>query len=111
MNVLFTIRPYRHYSVWAFDDKSRGLLGEPFVGNINVMIDWLCSLVGSREITLLFSDKPFPDYQLVLHRDRPEHGGAWYFMPTLKIEGWLCSALFKYFEIAPKNIYIQAIKN
>jgi hypothetical protein len=30
-----------------------------------------------------------------------ESGGNWYYCPQLDIEGWLCPALFKYFEKAP----------
>ena len=34
-------------------------------------------------------------------------GGNWYDSPDLDIEGWLCPALFKYFEVAPERIYAQ----
>jgi hypothetical protein len=34
-------------------------------------------------------------------------GGNWYFSPQFQLEGWLCPALFKYFEAAPQKIYAQ----
>ncbi|MGH7971928.1 MAG: DUF6717 family protein [Limisphaerales bacterium] len=34
--------------------------------------------------------------------------GNWYFSPEFKIEGWLCPALFKYFDQAPTEIYVKA---
>lgn len=57
---------------------------------------------------LTFSAQPFPGYQARLVRDRPEYGGNWYVWPERRMEGWLCPALFKYFETAPAEIYLQA---
>jgi hypothetical protein len=39
---------------------------------------------------------------------REEYGGNWYFSSEFKMEGWLCPALFKYFDNAPKEIYVKA---
>jgi hypothetical protein len=41
---------------------------------------------------------------------REEYGGAWYRCrdPLPDMEGWLCPALFKYFEKTPKEIYAKA---
>jgi hypothetical protein len=35
-------------------------------------------------------------------------GGNWYAWSERGIEGWLCPALFKYFEAAPNEIYVKA---
>jgi hypothetical protein len=37
---------------------------------------------------------------------READGGNWYFSSVLKMEGWLCPALFRYFAEAPKEIYV-----
>ena len=39
---------------------------------------------------------------------REEYGGNRYFLPAFEMEGWLCPALFKYFDKAPKEIYVKA---
>ena len=57
---------------------------------------------------LLFSATPFPGYKVKLEWRREEYGGNWYFSPDFKMEGWLCPALFKYFDEAPKEIYVKA---
>ena len=33
--------------------------------------------------------------------------GNWYYSADLDAEGWLCPALFKYFDEAPEKIYAQ----
>jgi len=38
---------------------------------------------------------------------REEYGDNWYFSPEFKMEGWLCPALFKYFDQAPKEIFVK----
>jgi hypothetical protein len=60
-----------------------------------------------KGFTLLFSGQPFPGYQTLFEWRRAESGGNWYFSPALEMEGWLCPALFKYFDSAPAKIYAQ----
>ena len=38
---------------------------------------------------------------------REEGGGNIYYSPALEMEGWLCPALFRYFERAPAQIFVQ----
>jgi hypothetical protein len=38
---------------------------------------------------------------------REEMGGNWYYSADLDLEGWLCPALFCYFETAPEKIFAQ----
>ena len=57
---------------------------------------------------LVFSRQPFPGFSARFAWSRAEHGGNWYLWPEREIEGWLCPALFKYFETAPKEIYVKA---
>ncbi|WP_425213991.1 DUF6717 family protein [Tumidithrix helvetica] len=56
---------------------------------------------------LLFSAQPFPSYQTKFDWRREEYGGNWYYNADLDMEGWLCPALFKYFDEAPKEFYAQ----
>ncbi|MGI8907476.1 MAG: DUF6717 family protein [Candidatus Sumerlaeaceae bacterium] len=37
-----------------------------------------------------------------------ETGGNWYEWADHQMKGWLCPALFKYFDAAPKTIYVRA---
>jgi hypothetical protein len=58
-----------------------------------------------KQITLVFSETPFPGHDLVLEWVGEENGGNWYRAPKLGMLGWLCPALLKYFERAPERIY------
>jgi hypothetical protein len=56
----------------------------------------------------VFSKDPFPDAKIVLDWVREDMGGNVYTAPQLGgQEGWLCPALFKYFDQAPKKMYID----
>lgn len=56
---------------------------------------------------LTFSDAPFPGYQRRLDRVRAEHGGHYRFEEPA-VEGWLCPALFHYFDVAPAALSARA---
>ncbi|MCA9232800.1 MAG: hypothetical protein KDA57_19275 [Planctomycetales bacterium] len=60
---------------------------------------------------LLFSAAPFPGYQRKLTRLREEFGGWWYASDEPEAEGWLCPALYRYFDEAPEAIYVKAERN
>lgn len=112
MNSLFVIAPYRYSGMWVFDDPAVGLVKEPFVSGIDTMIDRVVADAkipdAENGFTIVFSAQPFPGYQLQLQWRRTEYGGNWYYSPQLGIEGWLCPALFKYFESAPVDLYARA---
>jgi hypothetical protein len=57
---------------------------------------------------LLFSLAPFPGFQRKLEWIREDFAGNWYRTEQPPMEGWLCPALFKYFEAAPKDLYVKA---
>lgn len=109
-NSIMVIQPYFHAGTWAFDDPAAGLVQEPFVSGIPEMIDYLIRDIPNARngFRLLFSAQPFPGWQQRLVRVREEIGGNWYSVPDLDMEGWLCPALFKYFETAPVEIYVKA---
>ena len=110
MNAINLIIPYRYEGMWVFDDLSAGLDKEPFVSGADTMIDQLVTNVPNAEagFRLLFSSTPFPGYAMKIEWRREEYRGNWYYSPDFAIEGWLCPALFEYFDRAPKEIYVKA---
>jgi hypothetical protein len=123
-----TIYPYLlGNSCWVFDDERTGLKEEAFVLGMSEMIS---RVVEARSIpraaagfALTFDEAPFQhDVELrwlaptkaaaALHyrpTDIPAFGN-WYKADVLGQEmiGWLCPALFLYFNQAPKTIYAKA---
>jgi hypothetical protein len=110
VNSMMVISPYKTQGIWAFDDESKGLLREPFVDEANSFIDALTSRIENAEggFRLLFSEKPFPGFALSFKRVREEYEGNWYECDQLGGEGWLCPALFKYFDRAPETLFVKA---
>ena len=110
MNALSVLFPYKYEGMWVFDDPAAGLQREPFVLGIDEMINRVVANIPNAEkgFRLIFSPTPFPGYAVKLEWRREEYGGNWYFCPQLDIEGWLCPALFKYFDKAPAELYGKA---
>ena len=110
MNSILLISPYRHHGSWVFDDPATGLVKEPFIAGIDTMIDQLVAGIpdAERGFRAFFSATAFPGYQVKLTWRRAETGGNWYFSEKFGIEGWLCPALYKYFDQAPAEIYVKA---
>ncbi|HEX8312287.1 MAG TPA: DUF6717 family protein [Chthoniobacteraceae bacterium] len=110
MNSLFAIAPYKFEDVWVFDDPRVGLVQEPFVSGADTIIDVLTEDIptAANGFKLIFSPQPFPGYGARFVWSRPEHSGNWYSWPERGMEGWLCPALFKYFDTAPKELYVKA---
>jgi hypothetical protein len=130
MNQIFIICPYSFGSAWVFDDERVGLVREPFVESAGKIIDVLVAKLPEAEkgFTLLFSSGPFDGYQKLLHHTTKDvmegnpplsnrfeqyevFGGHYYSLYDVvdpPIRCWLCPAMFKYFESAPKHIYVQA---
>ena len=108
-NLIHVIHPYWEHGSLVFDDASVGLEKEPFVAGADTALGMLASSVKGceREFTLLFSHLAFPGHQLVATRGKAEAGGYWYRWEALGVDGWLCPALFKYFDEAPKSLYVQ----
>ena len=109
-NVLMVIEPYWYQDTWVFDDASVGLDKEPFVRGVPLMIDYLVKDIPNARsgFMLLFSSQPFVGYQVELTRVREEYGGYWYRVKDYPVGGWLCPALFRYFDDAPEFLYIKA---
>ena len=109
-NAIQVISPYWDHGTWVFDDPGRGLAREPFVSGVPEMIDALVTDIpdARKGFRLLFSSGPFPGYEKEFTLARPEYGGNWYRCDDPAMEGWLCPALFKYFDKAPEKIYARA---
>ena len=109
MNAIIAIHPYKYEGLWVFDDAKVGLVQEPFVSGADTVIDRMVTEIpeADKGFTLLFSAGPFPGFQAEFEWRREEMGGNWYYSADLDQEGWLCPALFKYFETAPPKIYAQ----
>lgn len=109
-NVLMVIAPYWYQGTWVFDDETVDLVREPFVLGVPEMIDELVQDIPDAKsgFRLTFSASPFPGYQKELTWVREEHGGNWYSSEDPPMEGWLCPALFKYFDETPEKIYVIA---
>lgn len=108
-NSIMVIFPYFDHGTWVFDDKDKGLQREPFVAGIPEIINLMVANLKEPEkgFRLIFSGSSFPNYQSRLKWVREEHGGNWYEFEALKMEGWLCPALFCYFDTAPEHIYFK----
>ena len=109
VNTLNVIAPYKYLGMWVFDDAKVGLVQEPFVDGADVIIDRAVEGITDAEagFLMLFSAMPFPGHQFRLLWRRADVGGNYYYSQTHDIEGWLCPALLKYFDQAPKEIYFQ----
>jgi hypothetical protein len=109
-NALYVIMPYKWQGMWVFDDARVGLEQEPFVSGADVIMERFASAFPNGEdgFLLTFSAGPFPAYTHRFEWVREEYGGNWYRLTEFDIEGWLCPALFLYFETAPKEIYVKA---
>ena len=109
-NSIMVLMPYRYGGTWVFDDPAVGLRKEPFIAGIPEIIDEMVKDIPDAEqgFRLLFSRQPFPGYTLKLTWRRGGKTGNWYYCEQYDKEGWLCSALFKYYREAPKEIFVKA---
>ena len=109
MNSLMVIVPYKYQGMWVFDDPAVGLHREPFIAGIDTLIEKATAKIPDARagFRAIFSGSPFPGATFTLEWRREESGGNWYYSPEFQQEGWLCPALFKYFEAAPKTIYVK----
>ena len=111
-NQIMIIAPYwvDDLGAWVFDDPKVGLEQEPFVSGVPEMIDWLVRDIPNarKGFRMVFSAAPFPGYQKMLTWRREEKDGNWYACDDPPMEGWLCPALFRYFDKAPPKLYVKA---
>ncbi|WP_006787910.1 DUF6717 family protein [Thiorhodospira sibirica] len=108
-NSILVLTVYYSDGLWMFDDDRVGLCREPFVEGVPEIIEHHVKDIHNAEdgFRMIFSAKPFPGYQEHLVWQRAEYGGNWYLSNVLQTQGWLCPAMYKYFEKAPENIYVK----
>lgn len=108
-NQIFTVRPYLWEGVWVFDDPAVGLIREALVSGMPEMIRMATAEAGISQpengFVALFSKDPFPGATTELTWVREESSGNTY--EWRGQEGWLCPALFRYFNETPKKLYIE----
>jgi hypothetical protein len=113
-----TIYPYLLLSdIWGFDDAQTGLKEEAFVSGMSEMITRMINvkniLNAEHGFMMQFSDQPFDhDVELNwLRSDEPDTlmVGNWYRanIDGQIMDGWLCPALFCYFDQAPMTLYVR----
>ena len=109
-NAMMVIAPYWHAGTWVFDDPRVGLVQEPFMAGVPEMIDVLVAEIPDARdgFRLLFSAQPFPGYQKKLTWLRGDMGGNYYKLDDPPMEGWICPAMFQYYEAPPQEIYVKA---
>lgn len=111
-NQIMVIAPYWLDSAetWVFDDPRVDLVQEPFVSGVPEMINDLVNDIPDAQagFRMLFSANPFPGFQRKLIWVREEMGGNWYHDEKTTSEGWLCPALFCYFDEAPAELFVKA---
>jgi|TARA_B100001741_G_scaffold169171_1_gene139768 hypothetical protein len=109
MNAIMVIRPYKFAGMWVFDDEETGLVREPFVSGADDIIDVMVERIENADdgFALTFSHLPFPGHDLELVRRHTEAGGWWYHSPVLEMDGWLCPALFLYYDEAPERLFAK----
>ncbi|MBV9008216.1 MAG: hypothetical protein JO354_03475 [Verrucomicrobia bacterium] len=109
MNSIMVIVPYKYEGMWVFDDPAVGLQREPFIAGMDTLIHQATAGIAGAAggFRAIFSASPFPGARFTLEWRRGESGGNWYYSPEFRQEGWLCPALFKYFETAPSRIYVR----
>jgi hypothetical protein len=122
-----TIYPYRLGHCWVFDDERTGLKEEAFVLGASEMISRVVEAKNiaraDRGFLLTFDNEPFEhDVELTWlpaseaaraigsPTDLVPDFGNWYGGPVAgeQMIGWLCPALFLYFNSAPPKIYAKA---
>lgn len=104
---VYKITPYLWGAFLVFDEKEHGLEKEPLIEGVPEILFELCDKhkVKKQVFNLYFSEAPFTDYQLQATRAEEQGGGYWYVAGDKR--GWLCPALFCYFEKAPDNLYFK----
>ena len=104
-NSIKVIQAYLWNNIYVFDEETLGLVKETFVGGSTELIGDACGW--KEQVTLVFSDKPFPDYTLSTEFVLQDEGGTTYFCEQQNKQHWLCNVLLMYFDGAPKTIYVQ----
>tara|TARA_R110000824_G_scaffold353560_1_gene540717 strand:- start:245 stop:667 length:423 start_codon:yes stop_codon:yes gene_type:complete len=117
-NSLMQITTYKLNNSWVFDDDDRGLVKEPFVAGADELLDMIAGK--NKTVNLTIASDLFPGVTHIIDRVNKSGaglgGGTDYVYlyndgktnNVNQLPVWLCPALFKFFDKAPKSIYIKA---
>ena len=105
-----TLNLYKNNATWLFDDPEKDIVAEPFVEGSSELITAIQGQMGLSGSTLSvsFSDEPFPESRFKLEWRDSRDDGTWnqYYSKRLDMENWLCPVLLRYFQKAPKKLYM-----
>ncbi len=90
----FLIRPLRRLAGWDLGFRSRWSEGAGHVRS-------------HAKNPLEFSARPFPGHQKKLTWLRGDSGGKDYKLDDPPREGWICPAMFRYYETPPPALYVK----
>ena len=109
-NSILILQPYLLNGIWVFDDETKGITREPFVGQVNRWIDALVKDIpdAANGFNLLFSSEPFPGYAAEYDWSHEEYGGNTYYHKESDTFAWLCPCLEIIVGYAPQKIYTRA---
>lgn len=103
---MFTISPYKYNGTWVFDDLSKGISKELFINGSDGIFEYFYNQ-RNQYFELKFSDKPFPECELIFNKKNQELDGYWYSCCSLRMSGWLCPVILKYYGEAPERLFVQ----
>lgn len=123
MNQIYTIYPYllNGSKTFVFDEPLVKLKAEAFVSGMSEMIHHACEIWGIDKDNLQcnFSADRIPGKTVIKLKWLPEYDGEvsdplnekyhgnWYQWEAENMFGWFCPALFKFFPVSPKYMYIH----
>ncbi len=110
------IRPYFDKEIgWVFDDPKFGIVKELLTDGIDTILDIVSAKHKFNKYAgfdVYFSDSEIHDFDLSFVKTSSididqESEGVVYLCVEYDMIGWLCPVLFRYFDAAPKTIYIK----
>ena len=104
---------WREKDTWYFDDKEKGIEREPFVSGSSEIITTMKMYLGikTKKVRIQFSDEEDFEYRFVLdHEEYKELNWNLYRDRLFKMRGWLCPVLYRYFDEAPKILYLNLLE-
>jgi small-conductance mechanosensitive channel len=101
------VRVYLWNGVWVFDDPTAGRVREPF-GTSDIIRRAVSNIPNAeRGFLAVFSDAPSPKAQVVLDWVGESGDGNRYRWTETGLKDWLSPELTRYYEKAPKQLYIE----
>ena len=110
---VMSLECYWHCGQWVFDDEHHGLQAEAFVCGMSEIITQALrdNDIDPKDVRdgfrLTFSPYAYPKHTHSLTWTGEAYDGNTYICDQNKMEGWLCPALFCYFDNAPEKLYFH----